>query len=177
MRSPAALVTLAAVALAAAPAAAADPAPAPAYPMTPAPYFVPYGMVAVPNGPPPFAFVEGRTSNAMRITGLALFGLGSVTTTAGAVVLFASELQQCAIIGFEARATPFQHRRPEAVGVAREGLAQCDDGPGKGAILIAVGALLGVAGVPLFVVGSKAALVPAPAVSVGAGTAELRWSF
>jgi hypothetical protein len=198
MRSPAALATLAALALAAVPAVAAEPAPAapapapatpaaPAYPMTPAPYLVPYGMVPVPYSTPPpygawtqpFAFVEGRTSNAMRITGLVFFGLGAVTTTAGAVVLFASELQSCgyAIDPVANRHAPFQRTRRELIGVAQEGLTSCDGGPTAGAATIAVGALLGVVGVPLFIVGSKSALVPAPAVHLGAGTADLRWSF
>jgi|HubBroStandDraft_6_1064221.scaffolds.fasta_scaffold110825_2 hypothetical protein len=181
MRPLAALATLAALAVLAlaVPAVAADPAPAapepPTYSLAPAPYAapMPYGAWM---GPPALAL--GRTNNAMRNAGIVFFALGAATTTAGIVVLNGAVLGQCEFDEPEnGRASPVRRGQRGGLGVAQEALNLCDVGLAPGAVTIAVGAILGIIGVPLFVVGNRAALVPAPAVQVGAGTASLRWSF
>jgi hypothetical protein len=197
---------LAAPAAAPAPSAAPAPAPAPpagwvppGYSMTPAPYGVPYGMAPAPYGmaPAPFgapgaapapygpwmvppALTEERRSKGMRTAGLVLFGVGGATTTAGLVVLLVSELNSsyCDAVPVANDRRSFAVRRArESVGVARQALTSCDGGPPAGATTMAIGALVGVIGLPLFVVGNAPVLVPAPTVRVGVGTADLTWSF
>jgi hypothetical protein len=193
MRSPAAPLALAALAalalgLAAAPARADDAAPAapppaapalPVYSLIPPPYGVPPGAPA-PYGPwmrPP-ALVEGRANNAMRNAGIVFFAVGVAATLVGVVFLAGSliDTQQCEVFPVEDRGSlgPFLRG---GTGVAREALSLCNVGHAPGAASIGIGATLGIIGVPLFVVGNKAVLVPAPAVRLGAGTATLRWTF
>jgi hypothetical protein len=80
--------------------------------------------------------------------------------------------------------TPTPAAVGERVGSARQALNGCDRfGPPLGIGLMVGGVLTAVAGIPLFVIGSRQ--VPArpglgnlaPTVAVGAGSGSLRWSF
>jgi hypothetical protein len=111
----------------------------------------------------------------MRNAGIAVIALGATTTLVGMVFLIGAAQPCTAFV--EGRVRPFQRGRREDIGVAREALDLCQTGMAPGAVAMAVGGGLGIVGVPLFVVGSKPAMVPVPAVEVGLGGASLRWSF
>jgi hypothetical protein len=200
MRSSAALAALATLALAAAPARADDPVsaggtepPAPAAPPPAAPALPAYSLIPPPYGVPPGApapygpwmrppvLVEGRANNAMRNAGIVFFAVGVTATLVGVVFLAGSliDTQQCedVPVPVEDRASTTHRGLRGGLGVAREALTLCDVGPAPGAISVAIGATLGIIGVPLFLVGNKPVLVPAPAVRLGVGTATLRWTF
>jgi hypothetical protein len=169
----------------AAPAAAAPPV----YTLAPPPYVVPPGPYGGPYAAqPPYGWarspllVEGHSNTAMRNAGIVFFALGVGTTLVGIVFLAGSVVntQDCGeILPIADRASPAHRGLRGGIGVAREGLSLCETGPAPGAASIGIGALLGVIGVPLFVLGNKSVLVPAPApsVEVGLGTADLRWRF
>lgn len=182
---------------AAAPAPAALPAPpvaplAPAYPAAlpmgwpayPPPYLV---YSALPGAMPPSWMPEPptvRRSNALRTTGIVLFAVGGVISTAGAVIFGAIITHPCEIINdggpVPAGGIEASHERVRS---AHQALNGCDEKPGVGVAIIAAGAFTALVGIPLFVIGSKqvpprnmaAKLVPE--LRVGAGNGSLRWSF
>ncbi len=125
----------------------------------------------------------------MRITGVAMFAVGGVISAFGGVVFGAVSATGCPNF-----ATPIEEdggRPPppspaavhERLGSARQALNGCDTSPGLGLGLLAAGALVAAAGIPLFVIGSKQVPVRPeignliPVVRVGAGNGSLRWTF
>lgn len=197
MRLPAALVLLAV--LLAAPSAAADPPSAAAEP-TPRAY-APYarsGDDELTYRDPP---VTERRSPRMVITGAALWFAGALVAVPGAGVLVAQALGTCQIVAFGGSPPPDRPSlgripritRAPAGGGERLGTAQqafdIPCGSNVTAVPLGVGLLLGglvvgATGIPLVVIGNQS--VPArprgddarlPALHVGAGTVDLRWSF
>jgi hypothetical protein len=181
------------------PAQAAPPAAplAPAYPDSLAygpGYAPPYLMYPPPGaGAPqpywmPVAGPSERRSNAMRSTGIALFGVGGLISAVGGVIFAAVATTGCVDEVFASDVGPAPASSPvtlrgENVRSAHQALNGCDTSPTVGLGLITAGVLTAVAGIPLFVIGSKR--VPArtmtgklaPEVAVGAANATLRWTF
>ncbi len=176
------------------PALAAPPAAPlpPAYPTPPAyGYSVPYMMYPPPGAgaPPPYwmpvAPATTRRSDTMRSAGIVLFAAGGLATVVGSVIFTAVATTGCAdTIAFaEDGAGPAPAATNERVRSAHQALNGCDTSPMVGLGIITAGVLTAVAGIPLFVIGSKR--VPAttttgklvPQVSVGAGNGMLRWTF
>jgi hypothetical protein len=172
--------------------APSPPAPLqPAYPVMPyAPAYPPPYLVYYPQpggAPPPSWMPESptvRRSNALRTTGIVLFGLGGALSTAGAVIFGAIITHPCEIFdGGGEQPTGGLEASQERVRSSHQALNGCDDKPGTGVAIIAAGAFTALVGLPLFVIGSKQ--VPArsaagklvPEVSLGAGNGSLRWTF
>ena len=178
------------------PAALAPAAPAyptslsygPGYPASYMMYPTP-GMGAPPPYWMPVAGPTERRSNAMRSTGMVLFAAGGLATVVGGVIFAA-----VATTGCVDQALPIEGGGPtpaasahltlrEHVGSASQALNGCDTSPMLGLGILTAGVLTGVAGIPLFVIGSKH--VPArtmtgkltPELRVGAGNGTLRWTF
>jgi hypothetical protein len=173
----------------------AAPAPAPPVAPVPGPYAVPY-YVAPPWWALPPRVTE-RRSKAMMNTGIVLWGVGGVVTGVGVGLFVIAESAGCAVPDF-AGGTPTgsagapkrrgeSHRGAgESLGTARQALSLCGDpsAVNLGLGVLAAGALGSGAGIPLFVLGNQKQPVKratdaleAPVLRVGAGSAELRWSF
>lgn len=185
-----------------APPAPALPAPpaaplAPAYPdsLSYGPGYAPPYMMYPPPGagaPQPYwmpvAVPTERRSNAMRTTGVVLFAAGGLATAVGGVIFAAVATTGCVDEVFASDVGPAPVSRPvtlrgENVRSAHQALNGCDTSPTVGLGIITAGVLTAVAGIPLFVIGSKR--VPArtmtgklaPELAVGAANATLRWTF
>jgi hypothetical protein len=180
----------------AAPALATPPAAplAPAYPTSlsygpgyPAPYtmYPPPGAGAPPPYWMPVAGPTERRSDAMRSTGVVLFAAGGLATVVGGVIFAAVATTGCPDLPLDsAPATgPAPAAAREHIRSAHQALNGCDTSPTLGLGIITAGVLTAVAGIPLFVIGSKR--VPArtvtgklaPEVTVGAANASFRWTF
>jgi hypothetical protein len=181
---------------AAPPPAAPAPPPAAAVPVYPAP--LPYGGAVTPPyavyttpepsaprywmGQPP---VLKRHSNAMRITGITLFGVGGVVSAIGGVIFGAVATTGCVLTVDDGPAggAPTRGAQAEHISAARQALNGCDTSPFLGMGIFAAGIAIAGAGIPLLVVGSKREPAAAPmgkllpSVSVGAGSGSLRWTF
>ena len=133
--------------------------------------------------------VTERRSNGMRITGIAMFAAGGVVSAFGGVVFGAVSSTGCPQFAIAIEEDgggpppPSPSAVHERIGSARQALNGCDTSPELGLGLIAAGALVAAAGIPLFVIGSKQVPVRPeigsliPVVRVGAGNGSLRWTF
>ncbi len=153
------------------------------------PYAIYPAAYALPPGAMGARPVTERRSNGMRITGITMFAAGGVISAFGGVILgvvsttgcpnFATPIEE----GGGGLPPPSPAAVHERVGTARQALNGCDTSPGLGLGLLAAGALVAAAGIPLFVIGSTQ--VPArseignllPVVRLGAGNGSLRWTF
>ncbi len=158
-------------------------APAPPYVMYPA-----YGAGAPPPYWMPIAPPTERRSNGMRTTGIVLFGAGGLVTAIGVAIFSATITTPCVFFDAGSREgglppSPSPAASSEHVRSARQALNGCDTSPTVGLGIMGAGLLTAVAGIPLFVLGSKQ--VPArqptgklvPEVSLGAANASFRWTF
>jgi hypothetical protein len=180
------------------PAAPAPAAPlAPAYPTSlsygpgyPAPYMMypPPGAGAPPPYWMPVAGPTQRRSDSMRTTGIVLFAAGGLATAVGGVIFSAVATTGCPEVfvsdgGGPTPPVSAHVTLREQVGTAHQALNGCDTSPMLGLGILTAGVLTAVAGIPLFVIGSKR--VPArtttgklaPELTVGAANATLRWTF
>jgi hypothetical protein len=177
--------------VAAAPAMAAPVAPG--YSPAPPGYPPAYMMYPVYGAPPPYwmpiAPPTERRSNALRTTGIVLFAAGGLVSAVGTAIFAATVTTPC--VFFDAGSTEGElppspspaAASGEHVRSARQALNGCDTSPMVGLGIMGAGLLTAVAGLPLFVLGSKQ--VPAsqptgklvPEVSVGAANASFRWTF
>ena len=179
-------------------------APAPAAPLAPAyptslsygpGYPAPYMMYPPPGaGAPrpywmPIAGPTQRRSDAMRASGIVLFAAGGLATVVGGVLFTAVATTRCVDVvmatdgGGPTPPASAHVTLREHVGTAHQALNGCDTSPTLGLGILTAGVLTAVAGIPLFVLGSKR--VPArtmtgkltPALTVGVANATLRWTF
>jgi hypothetical protein len=194
MRSPAALLVLAASLVALPAAAEESPLAAPAVPAVvaaPVPYAAPYSV------PPPWWAlplpVTERRSKGMMITGTIFFGVGGVVTIIGAGLLAVAESPSCNVEDVHPLPPMGEHGSPrshgrsgETLGTARQAFMLCGDpsSVNLGLGVLAAGVLGSGVGIPLFVLGNQKGRVQrnpdsaeVPVLHVGAGSAELRWSF
>jgi hypothetical protein len=152
--------------------AAAPPAATPmlaAPPVPGAPIAPAYPMYPPPSGgaPPPYwrpiAPATERRSTTLRTTGIVLFAVGGAASFGG-VALFASV---------------------SSSGCADDGTGRnpCSIAPVVPLLVAAAGAVTGLAGIPLFVIGAQRVPVGTatgklvPELTVGAANGSLRWSF
>jgi hypothetical protein len=128
-----------------------------------------------------------RNSDAMRTTGKLFFLAGGGLSIVGTFMLIHVETTHCF---FEAGASPTAPASVpastgslERVRSSSQALNGCDTSPVPAVGVLVAGVLTAVAGIPLFMIGSKQ--VPAggrtgkliPQVSIGAASGSLRWSF
>jgi hypothetical protein len=140
---------------------------------------LPYWM---PNAPP-----TERRSNALRTTGIVLFAAGGVITAVGSVIFAAVSTTECfdqaVPLSGSAGAGPTPAASNEHIRSAHQALNSCDTSPTLGLGVMGAGLLTAVAGIPLFVIGSKQVPVRtatgklAPEVTIGAANASFRWTF
>lgn len=137
-----------------------------------------------PYPPPPYGMwmpmpvATERRSQGMAITGIALWAGGAVTTAIGVGLFVNAMANPCVNFAQEIDFPTRDLATRERVGQARQALGGCDNSGVVGLSLIGIGAAVGAAAIPIFLVGnSRVPKRGLPEISAGPTRGELRWRF